>query len=201
MRNGIVGAGVVGVAPAVRNGIVGAGVVGVAPAVRNGIVGAGVVGVARNGIVGAGVVGRGGAVARAVGVGGAPLGIGGRAGGAKDTVADGTAGGASAALRVTRIVSFFRGTLDVCLDAATGTLSLKVTRIVSFFRGTLDVCLDGEGGRLSFSLIRARAFLIPNAASKATCPLPVKHPKRNFYIFLMCFGLSRGSYFVTDHVH
>jgi hypothetical protein len=51
-------------------------------------------------------------------------------------VADGTAGGASAALSVTRIVSFFRGTLDV---------SLRETRIVSFFRGTVEVSLFGEG--------------------------------------------------------
>lgn len=86
----------------------------------------------RKGIVGAGAVGRGGAIDGAVGVGGAPPGMGGRTGGAIGTVADGTAGGASAAF--------------------------KVTRTVSFFKGTLDVCLDGEGGKLSFSLIRARGF-------------------------------------------
>ena len=85
----------------------------------------------RRGIVGAGADGRG-AIEAAVGVGGAPPGTGGRTGGAIGTVADGTAGGASAALRV--------------------------TRTVSFFRGTLDVCLDGSGGWFSFSLMRARGF-------------------------------------------
>jgi hypothetical protein len=50
------------------------------------------------------------------------------------SVAEGMAGGASAAFRVTRTVSFFKGTLEVCLD------------------GTLDVCLDGV--LLSFSLMR-----------------------------------------------
>jgi hypothetical protein len=44
------------------------------------------------------------------------------------------AGGASAALRVTRTVSFFKGTLDVCFD------------------GTLDVCFDGV--LFSLSLMR-----------------------------------------------
>jgi hypothetical protein len=63
----------------------------------------------RSGIVGLG----------AVGVGGAP-GTGGRAGGAIGTVEDGTAGGASAAFKVTRTVSFLRGTLDVCLDGTGG---------------------------------------------------------------------------------
>ncbi len=81
-------------------------------------------------MVGAGAGGRGGPP---VGVGGAP-GTGGRTGGVIGTVAEGTAGGASAAFRVTRTVSFFRGTLDVCL-----------------LKGTLVVCLDGW---FSFSLIR-----------------------------------------------
>ena len=85
--------------------IVGAGAAVGAPTGRNGIVGAG-----------------------DVGTGGAP-GTGGRTGGAIGTVADGTAGGASAAFKVTRTVSFLRGTLDVCLVS-----------------GTLDVCLDGTGG-------------------------------------------------------
>ena len=97
--------------------IVGAGAAVGAPAVRRGM-------------VGAGAAGRGGPP-RAVGVGGAP-GTGGRTGGAMGTVADGTAGGASAAF--------------------------KVTRTVSFLRGTLDVCLDGDGGWFSFSLMRARGF-------------------------------------------
>ena len=84
----------------------------------------------RRGMVGAGAVGRG-APAGAVGVGGPP-GTGGLTGGAIGTVAEGTAGGASAAF--------------------------KVTRTVSFFRGTLDVCLDGDGGWFSLSLMRARGF-------------------------------------------
>ena len=40
------------------------------------------------------------------------------------SVADGMAGGASAALRVTRTVSFFKGTLEVCLDGVLFSLSL-----------------------------------------------------------------------------
>jgi hypothetical protein len=51
-------------------------------------------------------------------------------------VADGTAGGASAAFNVTRTVSFFNGTLEVCLDS-----------------GTLEVCREGVGW-FSFSLMR-----------------------------------------------
>lgn len=77
-------------------------------------------------MVGAGAGGRGGPP---VAVGGA-VGTGGLTGGAMGTVADGTAGGASAAF--------------------------KVTRTVSFLRGTLDVCLDGAGGRFSFSLMRSQ---------------------------------------------
>lgn len=65
-------------------------------------------------IVGAGALGRGGPP---VGVGGA-VGVGGLTGGAIGTVADGTAGGASAAFNVMRTVSFLRGTLDVCFDGA-----------------------------------------------------------------------------------
>jgi hypothetical protein len=48
--------------------------------------------------------------------GGAP-GIGGFTGGAIGTAAEGTAG-ASVARRVTRTVSFFSGTLEVCFDGA-----------------------------------------------------------------------------------
>ena len=81
----------------------------------------------RRGMVGAGAGGRGAPLA----VGGPP-GTGGLTGGAIGTVADGTAGGASAAF--------------------------KVTRTVSFLRGTLDVCLDGAGGRFSFSLMRSQGF-------------------------------------------
>ena len=94
-------------APARR--IVGAGARAGAPAARSGIVGAG---------------GLGGPP---VAVGGA-VGTGGLTGGAMGTVADGTAGGASAALRVTRTVSFFRGTLDVCLDGAGGWFSFSLMR-------------------------------------------------------------------------
>jgi len=80
-------------------------------------------------MVGAGAGGRTGPP---VGVGGAP-GTGGRTGAVVNgTVADGTAGGESAAF--------------------------KVTRTVSFFRGTLDVCLDGAGGWFSFSLMRSQGF-------------------------------------------
>jgi hypothetical protein len=84
--------------------------------------GAGAVGApaVRNGIVGAGAVGRGGAIGGWVGVGGGPPGTGGRTGGAIGTVAEGTAGGASAAFKVTRTVSFLSGTLDVCLVGAGG---------------------------------------------------------------------------------
>ena len=69
------------------------------------------------------------------------MGTGGLTGADIGTVADGTAGGASAALRVTRTVSFFKGTLEVCL-----------------LRGTLDVCLDGDGGWFSLSLMRSQGF-------------------------------------------
>ena len=99
---------VVGAAVAARR-IVGAGAKPGAPAARSGMVGAG---------------GRGGPP---VGVGGA-VGTGGLTGGAMGTVADGTAGGASAAFKVMRTVSFFRGTLDVCLDGAGGWFSFSLMR-------------------------------------------------------------------------
>ena len=126
--------GAVGAPDAARR-IVGAGDMAGAPAVRRGIVGAG---------------GRG--APPAVGVGGA-VGTGGLTGGAMGTVADGTAGGASAAF--------------------------KVIRTVSFFRGTLDVCLDGAGGWFSFSLMRRRVS-IPKSLSKASCPPSVKPPALDF---------------------
>ena len=44
------------------------------------------------------------------------------------TVAEGIAGGASDALRVTRTVSFLRGTLDVCVDGAGGWFSFSLMR-------------------------------------------------------------------------
>jgi len=112
------------VAEDVARRIVGAGAPVGAPTGRSGIVGAG-----------------------DVGTGGAP-GTGGRTGGAIGMVAEGTAGGASAAFKVTRTVSFLRGTLDVCL--VRGTLD------VCLVRGTLDVCLDGTGGWFSFSGMRVR---------------------------------------------
>jgi len=80
---------------------------------------------ARTGIAGAGI-GRPGTVG-AVMIGGPP-GIGGLTGGAMGTVAEGTEGGASAAFRVTRTVSFFKGTLDVCLEGAGGRFSLSLMR-------------------------------------------------------------------------
>jgi hypothetical protein len=77
--------------------------------------GAGTVPALRSGMVGAGAGGRG--APPAVGAGGA-VGVGGRTEGALGGPPEGAAGGASAALSVTRTVSFFNGTLDVCLDGA-----------------------------------------------------------------------------------
>lgn len=137
--------GVVG-APGERSGIVGApepiggrgapGAVG-APGGRSGAVGAPE---ARRGIVGAGAGARGGPpTVGAVGGGGGPprVAVGGRTTGAAPgevgvgaatTGAGGpAAGGASAAFKVTRTVSFFRGTLDVCLDGA-GWFSFSLMR-------------------------------------------------------------------------
>ena len=82
---------------------------------------------------------------------GALGGTGGPAGGAIGTVAD---GGASPTLRV--------------------------TRTVSFFRGTLDVCEDGDGGRFSFSLMRLQVFL-SLAASKTSSLASVKPPTLDFF--------------------
>jgi hypothetical protein len=102
--------------------IVGAPTVG-APAVRSGIVGAGVggfiaVGAPDGGCIISGFV--------AVGAGGAVGGTGGLIVGAglAGSVAEGMAGAASAALRVTRTVSFFKGILEVCLDGGVFSLSL-----------------------------------------------------------------------------
>lgn len=123
--------------------IVGAPAVG-GDAVRSGMVGAGV------GILGAVGAPAGGRVAEggigAVGTGGAMGGAGGLTVGAGlfGSAADGTAGGASAALRVTRTVSFFSGTLEVCF----------------------------EGVLFSFSLMRFGFFA--SRKSKAISPLPVK---------------------------
>jgi hypothetical protein len=87
-----------------------------------------------------------------MGAGGAAGGVGGLIMGAglPMSVADGTARGASEAFRVTRTVSFFRGTLEVCFD---GTLEVC-------FDGTLEVCLDGVlfSFSFSFSLMRLWFF-------------------------------------------
>ena len=82
-------------------------------------------------MVGAGADGRGGPAiggGGGAGAGGGSVGEGGRTGEAPGTVAAGEAGGASAALRVTRTVSFFNGTLDVCLDGAGDCLSFSLMR-------------------------------------------------------------------------
>jgi len=99
-----------------------------APAVRSGTVGAGpgalgTVGEPEGGdgmvaVGGWGVVGVGGATGGAGGLTGAV------GGGVAGSVAEGTAGGASAALSVTRTVSFFNGTLEVCLDGVLFSFSL-----------------------------------------------------------------------------
>lgn len=115
----------------------------------------------RRGIVGAGAGGRG-APPGAVGVGGAPPGTGGRTGAAIGTVAEGTAGGASAAF--------------------------KVTRTVSFFRGTLEVNWDGSGSWFSLSLMRARGFECLTWESKKCWRARVKPPARE--IFEMMQGSS-----------
>jgi len=104
----------------------------------------------RSGIVGAGADGLG---APPMGEG-ALGGTGGPAGGAIGIVADGTDGGASPTLRV--------------------------TRTVSFFSGTLDVCEDGVGGRFSFSLMRLQVFL-SLAASKTSSLASVKPPTLDFF--------------------
>ncbi len=129
--------------PPVLNAMVGAPagralVVKAPPPVFSAMVGAptGMLVVARR-IVGAGAGlgepgGRKGTVDEPVGGFGGPLatgGMGGFTGAAKGTVADGTAGGASAALSVTRTVSFFNGTLDVCFDGGVGWLSFSLIRL------------------------------------------------------------------------
>ncbi len=98
-------------APDVAKRIVGAGDMVGGPAVRSGMVGAG----------------DGRSAPGTVAVGGPP-GTGGLTGGAIGTVAEGTAGGASAAFKVTRTVSFLRGTLEVCLEGAGGWFSFSLMR-------------------------------------------------------------------------
>lgn len=104
---------------------------------------------------------------------GGMLGTGGLTGAAIGTAEDGTAGGASAAFKVTRMVSFLRGTLEVCLDGGGGgaigvadngsvgatSEALNVTRMVSFLRGTLDVCFDGGGSGGWFSFMHSRVLI------------------------------------------
>lgn len=129
--------------------IVGAPAVG-GDAVRRGMVGAG------TGALGAVGAPEGGSVAvgglGTVGAGGATGGVGGLTVGAGlvGRLAEGTAGGASAALRVTRTVSFFRGTLEVCF----------------------------EGVLFSFSLMRFGFFA--SRKSKAISFPHVKHPSPQF---------------------
>lgn len=104
-----------------------------APAVRRGMVGAGAGAFGAGGAPGAGALAVGGL--GVVGVGGAatvgglggPPGTGGLAtGGAPEagSVAEGADGGESAAFKVTRTVSFFKGTLEVCLEGVLLSLSL-----------------------------------------------------------------------------
>lgn len=110
-RIGLVGA-------AVASRMVGAGAMAVgAPAGRRGTVGAGARGGPATGAVGA----EGAGVIGAVGTGAF-------AGGAIGTVADGTDGGASDAFKVTRMVSFLSGTLEVCLEGASGSFSFSLMR-------------------------------------------------------------------------
>jgi hypothetical protein len=131
--------------------IVGAPAVG-GDAVRRGMVGAG------TGALGAVGAPEGGAVAvgglGATGTGGATGGVGGLTGGTGlfGRLAEGTAGGESAALRVTRTVSFFSGTLEVCFD----------------------------GVLFSFSLMRFGFFASPK--SKASSLSPVKHASPIFHL-------------------
>lgn len=145
--NCTVALGSVGVEPGVLRATVGEPVLNGAVEVASLIVGAGAT-------LGA-PAGRGGIAVEGVGGRGGPPGTGGRTGGASGTVDEGTAG-ASAALRV--------------------------TRTVSFFRGTLDVCLEGVGGWFSFSLMRARVLVV-NEASKTSGPRPVKPPTWEFSAF------------------
>lgn len=65
------------------------------------------------------------------------------AGGATAIDAEGTAGGASDALIVTRTVSFFNGTLDVCFDG----------RLLPRSAELLELLFEGRIGRGSDSLI------------------------------------------------
>jgi len=113
-------------------------------------------------MVGAGLAGAAtgafkGTVGAVVGVGGwgAPPGTGGRTGGASGTLAVGTCGASAA---------------------------LSVTRTVSFLSGTLEVCLEGVGGWFSLSLI-ARWFGLRCMGSKASPSPAVKPPSREIPAF------------------
>jgi hypothetical protein len=89
-------------------------------------------------------------------------------------VAEGTDGGESAALSVTRTVSFLAEGADGGESAA-----LSVTRTVSFFRGTLDVCLEA-GGWFSFSLMHSEGFKFLIDTTNANWTLRVKLPAWDF---------------------
>lgn len=79
--------------------------------------------------VGVGAVGMGAEGATGAAVGGlGAVGAGGLTAGAVGTLEEGTAGGASAAFKVTRTVSFFSGTLDVCLVGFGGWFSESLMR-------------------------------------------------------------------------
>lgn len=128
--------------------MVGAPVAGGAPAVLRGIVGAGAgalgaVG-APAGLVAEGGVGAVGAPAAVGGLGGPATGAEGgfgAVGGLAGRLADGTAGGASAALSVTLTVSFFKGTLEVCLDGGLFSFSL----ILGVFAKKEDKVIPPQG--------------------------------------------------------
>lgn len=129
----MVGAPTVGGFAAVLRGMVGAGAG--APAV-GGLGAEGTGGLAAEGAVGAmGAPAVGGLGAPAMGAGavgafGGPAtgaaAVGGLTGAGVERFAEGTAGGASAALSVTRTVSFFNGTLEVCLEAGLFSFSLML---------------------------------------------------------------------------
>jgi hypothetical protein len=52
------------------------------------------------------------------------------------------------------------------IGAAGASAAFRVTRTVSFFNGTLDVCLDGVGGRFSESLMAGKEGAGKEGAAK-----------------------------------
>ena len=78
----------------------------------------------------------------------------------------GDAGGASAAFRVTRTVSFIKGTLDVFFDSGIFELCLVI--------GIREDAVDGASSRLSFSLMRVMVGL--TSQSKRVYVWAVKLP-------------------------